>query len=64
MLDKQLLARNMNLCNSENSSSTNLFEHPCIVHMLIIVIVITSLLHQIPSYKGTHAPCDVATLST
>ncbi len=64
LLNKQLLVSDMNLCNSENISYTNLFEHPCIVHMLTIVIVVASLLHRTPLYKGMHAPCNVATLST
>jgi hypothetical protein len=64
LLDKQLLIGNMNLWNNENNSCTNLFEHSCIVHMLTIVIVVTSLLHQMPSYKGIHTPYIVTTWST
>jgi hypothetical protein len=64
LLDKQLFTGNMNLCSNENNSSTNLFEHPCIVHVFTMVIVIASLLHWTPQYRGMQAPCNIATLST
>ncbi len=52
------------LCNIEKNSFTNLFEHPCTMHIFTKVIVAASLLHQAPRYRGMQAPCNTATLST
>jgi hypothetical protein len=64
LLDKQLSVGNMNLCNNENNSSTNLFEHQRTVHIFTRVLVTTSLLHRTPWYKGMQTPCNTTTLST
>ncbi len=64
LLNIQLSTCNMNLCSNENNSSTNLFEHPCTMHIFAKVLVATSLLHQAPCYRGMQAPCNTATLST
>jgi hypothetical protein len=45
------------------NSSTNLFEHPCTMHIFIKVLVVISLLHQAPWYRGMQAPCNTATFS-
>jgi hypothetical protein len=64
LLNIQLSIGNMNLRSNENNSSTNLFEQPCTTHIFTKVLVITSLLHRTPWYKGMQAPCNTATLST
>ncbi len=60
LLDKQLSLGNKNLCSMENNSSTNLFEHPCVVHIFINVNVAASLVHHALVQSGMQTFCKTS----